>query len=40
MDKWDTRFMAMTYEIAKWSSCARPGRAIGCISCLTGGSGP
>ena len=31
MDKWDTRFMAMTYEIAKWSSCARPGRAIGCV---------
>ena len=31
MDKWDKRFMEMTHVIANWSSCARPGRAIGCV---------
>ena len=30
-DKWDQRFMDMTEQIATWSSCARPGRAIGCV---------
>lgn len=31
MDKWDARFMAMTHEIATWSSCYRKGRSIGCV---------
>ncbi len=30
-DKWDQRFMDMAAQIATWSSCARPGRAIGCV---------
>ncbi len=31
MDKWDRRFVEMARLIATWSSCARPGRAIGCV---------
>ena len=31
MDKWDHRFMALTREIATWSSCFAPGRQIGCV---------
>ena len=31
MDKWDHRFMKMTYTIAEWSSCFRAGRSIGCV---------
>ena len=31
MDKWDKRFMDMAGQIATWTSCARPGRAIGCV---------
>ena len=31
MDKWDQRFMKMTYTIAEWSSCFRKGRSIGCV---------
>ena len=31
LDKWDERFMKMTYTIAEWSSCYRKGRSIGCV---------
>ncbi|MGI6152836.1 MAG: deoxycytidylate deaminase [Christensenellaceae bacterium] len=31
MDKWDKRFMDLTFEIAKWSSCYKPNRSIGAI---------
>lgn len=31
MDKWDSRFMEMAHVIAGWTSCYRPGRAIGCV---------
>ncbi|MBR6027564.1 MAG: cytidine/deoxycytidylate deaminase family protein [Clostridia bacterium] len=31
MDKWDRRFMEMAHTISGWSSCFRPGRAIGCV---------
>ena len=31
MDKWDERFMKMTWTIAEWSSCFRKGRSIGCV---------
>ena len=31
MDKWDHRFMEMAQVISSWSSCARPGRAIGAV---------
>ena len=31
MDKWDHRFMEMTRLVATWSSCAAPGREIGCV---------
>ena len=31
MDKWDKRFMQLTYTIAGWSSCFRKGRSIGCV---------
>ncbi len=30
-DKWDKRFMQMSYTIAGWSSCFRKGRSIGCV---------
>ena len=29
MDKWDKRFMEMSYLVATWSSCVR--RSIGCV---------
>ena len=31
MDKWDKRFMDLTCEIAKWSSCYKPNRNVGAI---------
>lgn len=31
MDKWDTRFMDLCFNIANWSSCLREGRQIGAI---------
>lgn len=31
MDKWDHRFMEMTRLVAGWTSCIRPGRAIGAV---------
>ena len=31
LDKWDDRFMQMSHVISTWSSCARPGRSIGCV---------
>jgi len=31
MDKWDQRFMEMAEVISGWTSCFRPGRAIGCV---------
>ena len=31
MDKWDHRFMEMTRLVASWSSCVRPGRAVGAV---------
>ena len=31
MDKWDARFMEMAHVISGWTSCYRPGRAIGAV---------
>ncbi len=31
MDKWDNRFMQMTYLVAQWSSCYKPNRQVGAI---------
>ena len=31
MNKWDSRFMQMAHVIAQWTSCYRPGRAIGAV---------
>ncbi len=31
MDKWDKRFMELTVEISKWSSCYKPNRNVGAI---------
>lgn len=31
MNKWDVRFVELAYEIAKWSSCVRPGRKVGAV---------
>ena len=31
MNKWDKRFMELTYQVATWSSCFRAGRQIGAI---------
>ncbi len=31
MNKWDDRFMEMSYVIAGWSSCFRKGRSIGAV---------
>jgi len=31
MDKWDKRFMELSFMIAKWSSCYREGRNIGAV---------
>lgn len=31
MDRWDKRFMDLTCEIAKWSSCYKPDRNVGAI---------
>jgi len=31
MDKWDDRFMEMSYVISGWSSCFRKGRSIGSV---------
>jgi dCMP deaminase len=31
MDKWDKRFMELSFTIAKWSSCYREGRTIGAV---------
>ncbi|MDY5730845.1 MAG: cytidine/deoxycytidylate deaminase family protein [Eubacteriales bacterium] len=31
MDKWDHRFMEMSYVISGWSSCFRKGRSIGAV---------
>ena len=31
MDKWDKRFMQMTYLVAQWSSCYKPNRQVGAI---------
>lgn len=31
MDKWDQRFMQMTYLVAQWSSCYKPNRQVGAI---------
>lgn len=31
MDRWDKRFMDLTCEIAKWSSCFKPDRNVGAI---------
>ena len=31
MNKWDKRFMELTYQVATWSSCFREGRQIGAI---------
>ena len=30
-DKWDIRFMEMTYLIASWSSCFAPNRSVGAV---------
>ena len=31
MDKWDKRFMELSFTIAQWSSCYREGRTIGAV---------
>lgn len=31
MDKWDERFMALTFEVAKWSSCYQENRQVGAV---------
>ena len=31
MDKWDERFMSLTEEVAKWSSCFQENRHVGAI---------
>ncbi len=31
MDKWDIRFMDLTFEISKWSSCFKENRSVGAI---------
>ena len=31
MDKWDERFMKLTFEVAKWSSCYQENRQVGAI---------
>ena len=31
MDKWDKRFMDLTLEIAKWTSCYKSDRSIGAV---------
>lgn len=31
MDKWDKRFMELTFQIANWSSCYKSNRSIGAI---------
>ena len=31
MDKWDERFMNMTFEVAKWSSCFQENRQVGAV---------
>lgn len=31
MNKWDKRFMELTEQVAKWSSCARENRQVGAI---------
>lgn len=31
MDRWDKRFMDLTCEISKWSSCYKPDRNVGAV---------
>lgn len=31
MNKWDKRFMELSYFVSNWSSCAREGRQIGAV---------
>ena len=31
MDKWDKRFMEMTEQIGKWSSCYQENRHVGAV---------
>lgn len=31
MEKWDQRFMGITDEVAKWSSCFKPNRQVGAV---------
>jgi len=31
MDKWDQRFIKLTYQVATWSSCFKPDRQVGAI---------
>ena len=31
MDKWDERFMNLTFEVAKWSSCFQENRQVGAV---------
>ena len=31
MDKWDRRFMELSWVISNWASCYQPNRKIGCV---------
>ena len=31
MDKWDARFMELSWVISNWASCYQPNRKIGCV---------